>query len=254
MSVRRFVSQSKKVFAHVYRMPDEICSSRVKSLTAISEEGEEFLYEADQTRYFESAWEMWEAFCAFCRKLGMRRGCDELWYSESVCERFDGQAVPCEECKPSNCFFLRDYLESLGCWETMYMEYEYPKKCIHLAHPVSFEDFKKQCGYDVGKEPYAGRDLYRRFSAEIDKEKFTGQECERMAQYIADNRAQILADTEQCVDIFLRLWKNAPVLYERSYRLLFAGYDGRSEEEREELDRFADWLTEERRIIHKDKE
>lgn len=245
MPLRRSDSQKKKVFAHAFRMPDEICSSRVKSLVAVSENGEEFSYEIDQTRYTESAWEMWDAFCDYCRGLGMQRGWDELWYSESVCERYNGKSLPCAECKASNCFFLKEYMESLGCWETKYMEYEYREKCIHLAHPVSFEDFKKQSGYAVGREPYAGRDLYRRFSEEIDKEEFTEQECERMAQYIADNRELVLEDPLQCVNIFSRLRKNAPALYESSLKLLWDGYDGKSENERQALDYFAVLLSDE---------
>lgn len=249
MSIRRLVPQIKKVFAHAYMMPEALCCCRVKSLVAVSEDGKEFSFEVDQTDYSKSASEMWEAFCAYCRELGLQRGRDEVWFSSSDCERFDGKFVPCPACKFSVCFSLGDNFEYLGNWETMHMEYEYPEKCIHLAHPVSFEEFKAQSGYDVSREPYAGLELYRKFSAEIDKERYTEEECERMAKYIADEREGLIFDPVQCVDILLRLWKSSPALYLRSYELLWSGYENGSEEERDALDCIAKWLSEEEQAI-----
>ena len=80
-------------------------------------------------------------------------------------------------------------------------------------------------------------------------ERYTEEECERMAKYIADEREGLIFDPVQCVDILLRLWKSSPALYLHSYELLWSGYENGSEEERDALDCIAKWLSEEEQAI-----
>ncbi len=237
--------KKKRVFAYACRMPQEMCSERVKNLAAVSEDGKELFFEVDQTSYSQSIEKMWNAFYDFCRGLGMQRGRDELWYSQGVCERFDGPFTPCKECKASECFFFGDALESLGCWDTMYLEDAYSEECQYWDNRVSFEEFKKQNGYNAGREPYAGRDLFRKFAETVGEKEYSEQECERIARDIEDRCEEMRADTERCAALLMRLWRNAPALYARSIGLLWAGYEERPEAERRGLDRLACRLAEE---------
>ena len=217
-------SQRKRVFAHAFMLPETICDQlcRLQRLVAVSEDGEAFCGEVDQSRYSESGWEVWEAFRAYCAKLGLRPGVDEVWYSESVNESFDEPVAPCADCKYEHCFVLSDNMEYLARWELRRMQWGYDEKCVHLAAPIPLEELKASCGYDAANEPYAGRDLYRKYREMIDKDTFSEEECLRMAKYVEDNRqfaATVSETSGVMIEALVRLKKSAPALYAKCHAM-----------------------------------
>lgn len=244
--------QRKRVFAHAFMLPETVCDRycRLQYLAAVSEDGEAFCGEVDQSRYSESGWEVWEAFRAYCAKLGLRSGVDEVWYSESVNEAFDEPVAPCADCKYEHCFVLSDNMEYLARWELRRMQWGYGEKCVHLAAPVPLEELKASCGYDAANEPYAGRDLYRKYREVIDKDTFSEEECLRMAKYVEDNRqfaATVSETSGAMIEALVRLKKSAPALYAKCHAMLLRDFKNASEDEQEALCDFFDWLDDEER-------
>lgn len=84
---------------------------------------------------------------------------------------------------------------------TLWLDYEYEIRSFQLSEEETFQRFQERGGYDAAKEPYAGRDLYRRYKEEIDKVKFTQAECLRMEKFIRNNREVAYADR-----YFFRCW------------------------------------------------
>ena len=245
-------SQRKRVFAHAFMLPETICDQlcRLQRLVAVSEDGEAFCGEVDQSRYSESGWEVWETFRAYCAKLGLRPGVDEVWYSESVNESFDEPVAPCADCKYEHCFVLSDNMEYLARWELRRMQWGYDEKCVHLAAPIPLEELKASCGYDAANEPYAGRDLYRKYREVIDKDTFSEEECLRMAKYVKENHsfASGHGETSGCmIEALVRLKKSAPALYAKCHATLLRDFKNASEDEQEVLCDFFDWLDDEER-------
>lgn len=245
-------NQIGRVFAHAFMLPETACDRRcrLERLVAVSEDGKEFCGEVDQNRYQDSCWEIWDAFRAYCAKLGLRSRWGEVWYSESIDKAFRGQAASCTECKYADCFILSDNMEYLAHWELRRMEWEYSEKSVHLSAPISMEELKAICGYDAANEPYAGRDLYRRYREVIDKDTFSEEECLRMAKYVEDNHASAsnFGKISAClIEALLRLQNYAPELYEKSMAVLSADFGRATGDERRRLNDFFEWLDAERR-------
>ena len=106
--------KQRKVFAHGYLVPKESCGCgcRTVRLVAVSEDGREFSYTVDESRYALSGSELWDAFEAYLKECGIAPG-DEIWFSQSYDETFRGTLAPCEPCRYSNCFVLSDNMEYL---------------------------------------------------------------------------------------------------------------------------------------------
>lgn len=239
------MKSEKRVFAHAYLLPEKICGKgcRVYSLCAVTMDGKEFYFEADQTRYFQSVQEIWDAFCVFCKQCGITYA-DEVWYSASVLEQFDGLYLPCEICRRRVGCSLKEYFDMLSDWSPMYMETEYERNTSHIAFPLPFDEFRKKCGYDVACEPYAGRELYKRYREEIGKESFNEEECLCLENYVLthaeficlpDPKDEYDEESEEMslrINIALaRLYRNAPQVFERAFIRLCKKYETASEQD-----------------------
>lgn len=252
-------SEKKKVFAHMFLLPKSICEygSRVFSLVAVSDDGKEFRREADQTRYGESVGEVKAAFVTFCRECGVKRGRGEVWYSESVLEEFDQEVPACADCQKRSCFYFVNYMPCQHSINTLWFDYEYEIRSFQLPDKETFQRFQKRCGYDEAKEPYAGRDLYRRYKEEIDKEKFTQEECLRMEEFIRNNREVAYADRYsfrcweknkaylQLIEAILRLYRDAPALCKNGIDCICENCESKSREEQHALFVFLESLLNE---------
>lgn len=251
--------EKKKVFAHIFLLPKSICEygSRVFSLVAVSDDGKEFRREADQTRYRESVGEVKAAFVTFCRECGVKRGRGEVWYSESVLEEFDQEVPACADCQKRSCFYFVNYMLCQHSINTLWFDYEYEIRSFQLPDEETFQRFQKRCGYDEAKEPYAGRDLYRRYKEEIDKEKFTQEECLRMEEFIRNNREVAYADRYsfrcweknkaylQLIEAILRLYRDAPALCKNGLDCICENCESKSREEQHALFAFLESLLDE---------
>ena len=123
----------RKVFAHGYLVPKERCGCgcRTARLVAVSEEGREFSYTVDESRYALSGWELWDAFEAYLKECGIVPG-DEIWFSQSYDETFQGTPAPCEPCSYSNRFVLSDNMEYLLPNGMKELRYEYLLRAAFL--------------------------------------------------------------------------------------------------------------------------
>lgn len=251
--------KKRKVFAHMFLLPKSICEygNRVFSLVAVSDDGKEFRREADQTRYRESVGEVKEAFVTFCRECGVKRGRGEVWYSESVLEEFDQEVPACADCQKRSCFYFVNYMLCQHSINTLWFDYEYEIRSFQLPDEETFQRFQKRCGYDAAKEPYAGRDLYRRYKEEIDKEKFTQEECLRMEEFIRNNREVAYADRYsfrcweknkaylQLIEAILRLYRDTPTLCQNGIDCICENCESKSREEQRALFAFIESLLDE---------
>ena len=249
----------EKVFAHVFLLPKRFCKHavRIQSLVAISDGGKEFRRTADQTRYRESVRDVKAAFISFCRECGVKRCRGEVWFSESVVRVAGGTVPLCEDCPKRGCSHIASGL--LGLYDIMAVSFEkrYERHNFHLPKAETFEKFQEHCGYDEAKEPYAGLDLYRRFKEEIDKEKFTEEECLRMAEFIRNNRGVVYANRYsfrcrekekvylQLIEAILRLYRDAPALCKNGIDCISENYEGKSREEQRALFAFLESLLDE---------
>lgn len=251
--------EKRKVFAHMFLLPKSICEygSRVFSLVAVSDDGKEFRREVDQTRYRESVGEVKAAFVTFCRECGVKRGRGEVWYSESVLEEFHQEIPACADCQKRSCFYFVNYMLCQHSINTLWLDYEYEIRSFQLPQEETFQRFQERCGYDKAKEPYAGRDLYRRHKEEIDKEKFTQEECLRMEEFIRNNREVAYADRYsfrcweknkaylQLIEAILRLYRDAPTLCQNGIDCLCENCESKSREEQRALFAFLESLLDE---------
>ena len=251
--------EKKKVFAHMFLLPKSICEygSRVFSLVAVSDDGKEFRREVDQTRNRESVGEVKAAFVTFCRECGVKRGRGEVWYSESVLEEFHQEVPACADCQKRSCFYFVNYMLCQHSINTLWFDYEYEIRSFQLPDEETFQRFQKRCGYDAAKEPYAGRDLYRRYKEEIDKEKFTQEECLRMEEFIRNNREVAYADRYsfrcweknkaylQLIEAILRLYRDAPALCKNGLDCICENCESKSREEQHALFAFIESLLDE---------
>lgn len=237
------------VFAHAYMLPENSCQygCRTRALVAISEDGAEFHFEVDQSRYNESGYEMWDAFCNYCKALGLNPRNGDMWFSISQDKVLSSDILPCKPCEGIHCFNLSDNMEYLSCWNLKRMEQEYESGSIHLKNPLSFAAFMAESGYDEANEPYAGRDLYRKYKEEIDKDSFSEEECARMVKFIAEHThlacgVSTAAEEQKLIVALLRLSRDAPELYEKSLELIFEKHKGTDSEEKLLLCDFITWL------------
>ena len=107
--------------------------------------------------------------------------------------------------------------------------------------------YMAESGYDEANEPYAGRDLYRKYKEEIDKDSFSEEECARMAIFIAEHThlacsVSTAAEEQKLIVALLRLSRDAPKLYEKSLELIFEKHKGTDAEEKLLLCDFITWL------------
>ena len=251
--------EKRKVFAHMFLLPKSICEygSRVFSLVAGSDDGKEFRREVDQTRYRESVGEVKAAFVTFCRECGVKRGRGEVWYSESVLEEFHQEVPACTDCQKRSCFYFVNYMLCQHSINTQWLDYEYEIRSFQLSEEETFQRFQERCGYDAAKEPYAGRDLYRRYKEEIDKGKVTQAECLRMEEFIRNNREVAYADRYffrcweknktylQLIEAILRLFRDAPSLCKNGLDCLCEKCESKSREEQRALFAFIESLLDE---------
>ena len=211
------------------RKPQKIFAHRVRKLIALSEDGREFCALPDQAHYEESACKVRSDFLAFCRAcgVGFRRG--EVWVTESV-SRDAAAVLPCPDCPQRGCMHI--FVGFMGIHDVIMrsLAYEYELFSFHLPAKEDFSDFCRRCGYSEKEEPYAGRALYRSYRAEIDKDKFSVEECERMEKFILAHAGCVFQkDMEewrkrlQLREALLRLYRDAPSLCARAVNALFAG-------------------------------
>ena len=259
MCIKRDARQSiKRVFAHVFMLPKRYCEygSRAHSIVAVSNDDSEFRFEIDQCRYGESHAEMKRAFLLFCRECGVKRGRGEVWYSESVKEEFQEDISLCGDCPKRSCFHFVNDMLCLYSIKTLWLDYEYEKRCFHLPEAETFAEFKQKYGYDAAKEPYAGRDLYCRYKEDIDKEKFTEEECLRMGEFIRNHFEIIYTDEIgqtwlqrkvyfQVMEAVLRLFRDAPALCKNGINYICENCGSKSNEEQRKLFAFLENLMDE---------
>lgn len=176
----------KKIFLCAVYLPGRICGHnvRLERVEALYEGGKRFDFVIDQSHYAQSGNQMWDEFCAFCAECGLDTSNGEVWYSEHTDEDYSSEAAPCADCSYSNCYVFTDDLDYLAGWNTRYMRWQYEDKSTHLKEQLSFEDFKDKCGYNSAGGARAIRELYLRFRQEIDKDYFTAEELQTMANYV----------------------------------------------------------------------
>ena len=225
----------RKVFAHGYLVPKEMCGCgcRTARLVAVSEDGREFSYTVDESRYALSGWELWDAFEAYLKECGIAPG-DEIWFSQSYDQTFQGTLAPCEPCSYSNCFVLSDNMEYLLPNGMKELRYEYLLRAAFLGRKQSFDAFQKECGYDPANEPYAGREFYHAYKQQMDKDVFSPEECGKIAAYFRASVGRNSALDELIGAEALRvLRRDAPALFAEALDEFCAVYEALGEDERE---------------------
>ena len=248
MCVKR--EKQRKVFAHGYLVPEEKCGCgcRTARLVAVSEDGREFSYTVDQSRYALSGGELWDAFEGYLKECGIAPG-DEIWFSQSYDEGFSATLTPCEPCRYSNCFNLADNMGYLthNCMKEL--RYEYVCRAAFLERKRSFCAFQKECGYDPANEPYAGRELYHAYKQQVDKDVFSPEECERIFAYLRSVAGRNSALHELVGLEALRvLLRDAPALFAEALNEFCAMYEALNEDEREMWAGFIELLHSELRV------
>lgn len=175
----------KKVFLCAVYLPKRICGHevRLERVEALYDGTKKFDFVLDQSNYAQSGSRMWHEFCNFCADCGLTAFDGEVWYSEHTDEDYCGEVALCRDCSYSNCYVFTDDLDHLSAWSTKYMRWEYTDKCVHLAEQLSFEAFKDKCGYNSAGGAAAMRELYYAFRRYIDKDSFTADELQTMANY-----------------------------------------------------------------------
>lgn len=227
--------KQRKVFAHGYLVPKGSCGCgcRTARLVAVSEDGREFSYTVDENRYALSGSELWDAFEAYLKECGVAPG-DEIWFSQSYDETFRGTLASCEPCKYSNCFVLSDNMEYLLPNGMKELGYEYSLRAAFLERKQTFDEFRKECGYDPANEPYAGRELYHAYKQQVDKDEFSPEECGKIAAYLRAGIGKIGAVGELVwVEALRVLLRDAPMLFAEVLDEFCTMYEGLNEDERE---------------------
>ena len=227
--------KQRKVFAHGYLVPKETCGCgcRTARLVAVSEDGREFSYTVDESRYALSGWELWDAFEAYLKECYLAPG-GEIWFSQSYDETFRGTLAPCEPCNYSNCFVLSDNMEYFLPNGMKELRYEYLLRAAFLERKQSFDEFRKECGYDPANEPYAGRELYHAYKQQVDKDEFSPEECGKIAAYLRAGIGKIGAVGELVwVEALRVLLRDAPALFAEVLDEFCTMYEGLNEDERE---------------------
>ena len=236
--------KQRKVFAHGYLVPKEMCGCgcRTARLVAVSEDGREFSYTVDESRYALSGWELWDAFQAYLKECGIAPG-DDIWFSQSYDQTFQGTLAPCEPCSYSNCFVLSDNMEYLLPNGMKELRYEYLLRAAFLERRQTFDEFRKECGYDPANEPYAGRELYHAYKQQVDKDVFSPEECRKIAAYFRASVGRNSALDELIGAEALRvLRRDAPALFAEALDEFCAMYEALGEDERETWAGFLDLL------------
>ena len=225
------IRKPQKIFAHLELLPKADCKFgvRVRKLTALSEDGREFYALPDQAHYQESVRKVRSDFLAFCRACGVGFRQGEVWVTESV-SRDAGAVLPCPDCPQRGCMHIFVGFMGIHDVNMRSLAYEYELFSFHLPAKEDFSDFCRRCGYSEKEEPYAGRALYRSYRAEIDKDKFSFEECERMEKFILAHAGCVFQkDMEEWKkrltlrEALLRLYRDAPSLFARAVNALFAG-------------------------------
>ena len=177
----------KKVFAHAWLLPSDLCRERCKAVkfTAVSDEGKAFRYAPDPQDYQDDADVMWSTFRSFCKSCGVG-GRGEVWAAFSYVK--EGAAYArCVPCGSENCFNLLDYLKYLADWETVFVQEEYNFKNFMQRPRISFEQFCAEIGRPVLRDAFDGLAVYRAFKEHIDKDLFSAEECRELAKFVQNN-------------------------------------------------------------------